>query len=172
MNTPRFLVDTNTLITPYLNYYPFDFAPGFWKQLEAYITSGEIAILDLVKNEILQGNDSLSAWIKSLHIGNYFNHRDIRIISQYRNVLQAVQNDSCYKPSALTEWAKNTVADAWLIATAKVFNLTLITFERKNNNLSPVNPSKKAKIPNIASTLGVPLDNLFGMMRTLGFSLS
>ena len=34
MNTPRFLVDTNTLITPYLNYYPFDFAPGFGNSLK------------------------------------------------------------------------------------------------------------------------------------------
>ncbi len=33
MVTEKFLIDSNIFITPYQNYYPFDLAPGFWKQL-------------------------------------------------------------------------------------------------------------------------------------------
>ena len=49
MSYKIFLIDSNSLITPYKNYYPFDFAPGFWLQIEQSIKYGEIAILDIVK---------------------------------------------------------------------------------------------------------------------------
>ena len=31
MSKEIFLIDANSLITPHLTFYPFDFAPGFWK---------------------------------------------------------------------------------------------------------------------------------------------
>ena len=30
MSKEIFLIDANSLITPYLTYYPFDFAESFW----------------------------------------------------------------------------------------------------------------------------------------------
>lgn len=33
MSEAIFLIDSNSLITPHLTYYPFDFAPGFWNQI-------------------------------------------------------------------------------------------------------------------------------------------
>lgn len=59
MSEEIFLIDANSLITPHLTFYPFDFAPGFWSQLEQSIQDGRIAILDMVKAEILHGNDNL-----------------------------------------------------------------------------------------------------------------
>lgn len=59
MNNEIFLIDANSLITPYLTFYPFDFAPGFWQQLANSIKNGQVAILDVVKAEILRGNDEL-----------------------------------------------------------------------------------------------------------------
>lgn len=29
----KYLLDANVFVTPYQNYYPFDFTPGFWNQL-------------------------------------------------------------------------------------------------------------------------------------------
>lgn len=49
-----YLIDTNSLITPKNSYYPFDIAPGFWKSMAEKIEEGSIAILDLVKKEILK----------------------------------------------------------------------------------------------------------------------
>lgn len=49
-----FLIDTNTLLTPYENYYAFDLAPSFWKQLEQPIISN-IVVLDIVKDELFKG---------------------------------------------------------------------------------------------------------------------
>ena len=49
-----FLIDANSLITPFLSYYPFDFAPSFWSQISDHISNGSIVILDMVKAEILK----------------------------------------------------------------------------------------------------------------------
>lgn len=171
MSNEIFLIDTNSLITPHLTYYPFDFANSFWSQMEEHIRNGDIAILDLVKAEILHCKDNLSVWIKSVTIQNYIDHVDRTILEIYGNILNYIDNNPCYKNSALAEWSKNNVADAWLISAAKAKGYTIITFEVSNNGLNPRSPSKCAKIPDIANVFGVKTENLFYMMRTLGFKL-
>ena len=65
MNGKIYLVDANALITPYQQYYPFDFAKSFWDQLQRSIENGRIAILDMVKLELQKGHedDNLRKWI-------------------------------------------------------------------------------------------------------------
>lgn len=171
MSKEIFLIDANSLITPHLTFYPFDFAQSFWEQMKKHIANGEIAILDLVKNEILQGKDNLQNWMSQLPIGIYVDRRESNIITNYSAVLTHIQNNNCYKPSALTEWSKDTVADPWLIATAKAKDYTIITFESSIKGLNSHNPSKNAKIPDIAKVFGVKVENLYYMMRKLGFML-
>ena len=48
MGNEIFLLDSNIFIQPKNTFYPFDFAPGFWQQLQKHIESGEIAVLDIV----------------------------------------------------------------------------------------------------------------------------
>ena len=55
MEKELFLIDANSLITPYLTFYPFDLVKTFWNQMEVHIKNGDIAILDLVKSEVLKG---------------------------------------------------------------------------------------------------------------------
>lgn len=168
LDNVKFLIDANSFITPYLHFYPFDFAESFWSQIEEQVQMGSIVILDMVKSEVLRGNDRLKEWMEHLTIGEYVDHRQTDIIEKYGEVLSYLQNHPCYKSSALTEWARETVADAWLIATAATRGYTIITFETANNGLSANNPSKKAKIPTIAAEFGVRTENLFYMMRNLG----
>ncbi len=171
MSEPIYLIDSNSLITPHLMYYPFDFAPGFWEQIEHHIKDGHIAILDLVKSEILLGNDSLRDWMATLPIGVYIDHREAKIITQYSLVLQHVQQNPCYKPNALHEWSKGNVADPWLIATASAYNYIIVTFETPNTGLNPRYPSKEAKIPDVAKAFSINTINLFQMNRDLGIQL-
>lgn len=171
MSEELFLIDANSLITPHLTYYPFDFAPGFWQQMQQHILSGRIVILDMVKNEILEGNDNLTEWMKSLTIGKFVDRREPSILFFYSEVLQHIQNNPCYQPAALAEWSRETVADPWLISAAKANNYTIVTLEVSNPGLNPKTPSKNAKIPDVADALGVKSTNLFYMMRELKFSL-
>ena len=48
----KFLLDANTFITPFQNYYSFDLAPGFWKQLKTKLKLNSVYLLDVAKNEI------------------------------------------------------------------------------------------------------------------------
>ena len=66
MSDKIYLIDTNSFIEPFLKFYSFDFAPGFWEQMARFIEGGKIAVLDLVKNELLQGNDKLKDWVEPL----------------------------------------------------------------------------------------------------------
>ena len=171
VNQEVFLIDTNALLTPHLMYYPFDLAPSFWEQLEEKLKDGSVVLLDMVKNEITEGHDELSNWMKSLQGINIIDHRTPEIIEKYSRVLGAVQSNTCYKQSALAEWSRESVADPWLIATAAVRKLTIVTFEKKNGGLSPKNPSKNAKIPDVAIEFGVSVCDLYYMMRSLSFRL-
>ena len=56
----KFLLDANTFITPFQNYYSFDFAPGFWTQLEPKLKLDSVYVLDVAKNEVMKGEDELS----------------------------------------------------------------------------------------------------------------
>lgn len=169
MDEKIFLIDSNALITPYESYYPFDLFPSFWEQMASYINQGRIAILDLIKDEIEKGDDDLSKWIKGITIERYIDRRNDIVIAQYRQILSHIQNSADYKESALMEWAKRSVADPWLIATAKAYGYTVITLE-KYASIIPGQPAKKAKIPNIAKVFDVPTQDLIYMLRELGFT--
>lgn len=171
MSKEIFLVDANSLITPHLTFYPFDFAPGFWNQLEQPIKDGRIAVLDMVKAEILRGNDSLKDWMEDLEIGKYLDHREPCILQKYAAILQYIQGNPCYKPAALAEWSRESVADPWLIAAASAYNYTIITFEEANKGLNTRTPSKNAKIPDVSKEFGVKTQKLFYMIRELGLKL-
>ena len=164
-----FLVDTNIFITPYEQYYPFDLAQNFWIQFGAYIEKGEIAVLDMVRDEVLKGKDDLSKWLKGLNCGCLIEHQEV--VPEYAAILQYIQNNDCYRQSAVTEWSRATVADAWLIAAAKKRGYALVTFEKFNQGVNAKNKSKTASIPNIAADFNVKTVDLFYMMRTLNIKL-
>ena len=127
--------------------------------------------MDVVKAEILRGNDELKSWMNQLEIGKYIDHRAAPILQRYGEVLQHIQKNPVYKVATLTEWSRETVADPWLIATAASYNYTIITFEESNTGLSSRTPSTNAKIPDVAQTFGVKTEKLYYMMRELGLKL-
>jgi hypothetical protein len=167
----KFLIDANAIITPYLSYYPFDFAPKFWGQLEAQIENGTVVILDLVKKEVEKGNDPLSQWMKNILIADIIDHRESTILGKYSEVLAYIQTSDCYNSKALAEWSQNNVADPWLIAAGSTYGYTIITFERPAGGLNAGNPSGHPKIPDVCSKFGVKYKDLYYMMRQLSFML-
>lgn len=171
MEKELFLIDANSLITPYLTFYPFDLVKTFWNQMGWHIQNGNIAILDLVKSEVLKGKDSLKEWMENIEVGQLLDHREPAIIVKYGEVLRHIQDNPAYKPAALIEWSREEVADPWLIATANVRNYTIVSFENENKGLNTRNPSKNAKIPDVAKVFKVDVKNLYYMMRVLKFSL-
>jgi hypothetical protein len=138
-----YLVDSNTFITPYKTYYPFDFAPSYWVFLHHHIEIGNIALSSKVYDEICMGTDELSTWIRCLS-AHQIDHRTPDVLKCYGEVLSYIQaatsvnRNLLYNDKALKEWADNNRADAWLVATAKAKTSILVTFERPNSSLGTI----------------------------------
>lgn len=164
----KFLIDANTLMTASRQYYAYDILPSFWKDFGEEIKKGNIVLLDMVKSEIDKGQDKLKEWV-SERIDDFeiCNHIDPEIISKYAQIMQYIQESGFYNEKALNEWARNEVADPWLIAAASVKGYKLITFEQSAGPLNSKNKSGRVKIPDIAKQFDVDVHNLYYMMRQL-----
>ena len=172
MDNEKFLIDANSIITPYNTFYQFDFAPSFWTQLGNNL-SKDIYIIDKVKNEILKPNnkDNLSNFITSINKNNIIKTSQIDIIQKYSEIINFIASSPLYTEKALKNWCDEKVADAWLIATAFVHNYTIITFENSAGKINPKNPSKNAKIVDVAEVFNVKCKDLYYLMKELKFKL-
>lgn len=166
----KFLIDANSFVTPYQNFYPFDFAPGFWEQLKKVLINDSVSILDVVEAEINKGDDELTEWISAMPELKIVDRRDQSIMTKYGAVLSYLQNSPLYNDKALRAWSDVSVADPWLIATAAAKGYTIITFEQSAGIISEKNPSGKPKIPDIARAFDVKCADLYYFMRKMNIS--
>ncbi|GAB7140763.1 DUF4411 family protein [Deferribacterales bacterium RsTz2092] len=167
MINETFIIDTNSLITPYRNYYAFDIVPTFWSSMEQAIVSGRVIILDKVFDELVKNDDGLSKWIKSKHI-TPLKSNDINIIGNYTDVINYISEAKCYNVDALRRWSEVTVADPWLIASARTHGYSVVTLET-SANLTQL--TSKVKIPDVCRHFNIKCYNLYNMMRELSFKL-
>ena len=167
----KYLIDANSLIRPARAYYPFDFAPSFWQQLRPKISLDKIAVLDKVRDEILKGTDELSAWISDLPNECILSTQDMQTLQKYRNVLSFIHQSDKYSEAALRRWSQLNIADPWLIAAAKVYGYTLLSFEQSAGTIPEGSRSKNPKLPDVARHFQVPYTSLFDMMRNESFIL-
>ena len=167
----KHLIDANSLIRPARAYYPFDFAPSFWQQLRPKISLDKIAVLDKVRDELLKGTDELSAWIRDLPNECILSTQDTQILQKYRDVLSFIQQSDKYSEAALRRWSQLDIADPWMIAAAKVYGYTLLSFEQSAGTIPEGSRSKNPKLPDVARHFQVPYTSLFDMMRQEHFRL-
>lgn len=167
----KYLIDANSLIRPARAYDPFDFAPSFWQQLRPKISLDKIAVLDKVRDEVLKGTDELSAWISDLPNECILSTQDMQILQKYREVLSFIQQSDKYSEAALRRWSQLDIADPWLIAAAKVYGYTLLSFEQSAGTIPEGSRSKNPKLPDVARHFQVPYTSLFDMMRNESFIL-
>lgn len=167
----KFLIDSNSFVAPYRQYYAFDLIPSYWDKLSKCTESGRLILLDIVKSEIDKGEDDLTDWVNEQGGFEICNHITPEIINKYQEVLQYVQSCGLYKEQALQAWAPGNIADPWLIAAAAVNGYTIITYEVPSGGLSEKNPNRVAKIPDVAKAFDVKTANLFYMMRQLGIKI-
>lgn len=142
-----YIADTNIFIRSY-HEMPMDIWITFWQQIAAAANAGLLFSIVPVKEELEKGNDALMQWIKDNLPKNFFIHLDADILSCYKETQNWARKQPHYKESALEDFA--TLADAYLIATAKAKGATLITYEK-----SDMNNRKRVKIPDVCQGLGV-----------------
>ena len=168
----KYIIDSNVLIEAHRNYYSFDFGNSFWNQLEKFFKSKDIVVLKVVRDEILHGaDDSLAKWMKSVEI--YFQPfiatDTEQFYENYSKILNYVQNCGLYKKIALTNWSNPQIADPCIIVVAMQYNYTILTNEKSVGKIT--NPSKNARIPDVAKHFGVECMRIFDFMRKKRFRL-
>ena len=125
----KYLLDSNIFITPHRLYYPFDFARGFWDQLEEKLKLDNVSVLDVVVSEVSKLEDELSTWIGNLEDFEALSVKAAPFVVNYGKVLTYVQDCGLYREEALRNWARGDIADPWLIAVAMDTGATIITEE-------------------------------------------
>jgi hypothetical protein len=168
----KYIIDANAFIAPYNNFYPFDLLPSFWNQMKKHIECGNIAILDLVKDEIEKhADDDLSNWLKNVKIKTFIKYNNQETVPRYSEIMKYIEECGFYiTDKALSDWDQPS-ADPWLIAASRIYGYKLVTFEQSAGRLSKKNKSKRAKIPDVCKHFGVECCNLYEMMRALSFKL-
>ncbi len=87
----KYAIDSNILISSSRNFYSFEIAPSFWRQI---IEKGhnKIIIVDKIRDEICRNEDELSQWLKtneSLFIIK--NSGDNNILENYAKISTSVK---------------------------------------------------------------------------------
>ena len=93
----KYLLDSNIFITPHRLYYPFDFAEGFWNQLEEKLKLDSVTVLDVVVAEVSKLEDELSSWLENLEDFETLSVKSPAIVTNYGKVLSYVQHCGLYR---------------------------------------------------------------------------
>lgn len=160
-----YILDSNIFIQAYRTYYAFDIAPKFWDELNNHSSNGNIASIDRVQNELINGGDQLSSWIGNNCACTFVPTDDSNTISAYTQIMRWAQSTPRFSQNAISEFAK--VADGWIVAYAMANSCTVATLE-----ISQPNGRSRVKIPDVCQAFSVPFTDTFTMLRRLGVSFS
>ena len=152
-------LDADVLIAAHHDYFPRDLFPGFWDCLASHIDSGQLMLIDQIRNEIA-GPLPLAEWVGLRPDHSESSTGTQPIADTYGKIADWVQNSAHY-----TEVAKKTFmegADGWLAAYCLQTGNTLITNEVFNPNIN-----RKVPLPIICKEFRIKHSNTIGMLRIL-----
>ncbi|GEQ32635.1 hypothetical protein B795N_05170 [Marinilactibacillus psychrotolerans] len=169
----KYLIDSNSLISPYKTFYQFELVPSFWEWLKP-VYDQSIFLVDKVRDELRpakksKDKDELQKWIETNCLAEekiILPNTDIEVLNNYAKVLNHVDQSPFYKQKSYDLWADFKKADPWLIAIALTHGYTIVTMEVRNTHLgSGPATSKEPKIPDVCNALGVECINLYDLMH-------
>lgn len=142
-------------------YYRFDFCGGFWEWIIQAHHSGLIYSIKKVRDELLAGDDPCAEWAKGLPKSFFIEDlNDGAVMAAYGGVIRWA-NAADFKQHAKAEFAKQNVADAFLIAAAKAHNYQVATQEQSN----PLS-KKKIYLPDAAAANGVQTLYIYDLLSS------
>lgn len=152
-----YCLDSNTLIEAKNVHYAMDFCPAFWTMITQKSHSGNIFSIDLVRNELIKGNDELVTWVKE-QTNLFVETSDNETQEVFIEIVNYV-NDN-YSEIEASKFLD--VADPWLIAKCKTMGATLVTKEVLAKG------ARRVKIPNICEVFDVKYMQTHQMIRDIG----
>lgn len=160
----RYILDANIFIEAKNNAFPFDIVPSFWEHLLEHAQNNNFFLIQEVINEICQGEDNLSAWLKA-------NISSFAILPNTEQMYRAATDVSTYivQNSHYLDSAKNeflAVADFYLVSYALAHGCVVVTNEKIN-----LESKKRVLIPNVCRHFNVPCIDRNQFLRDINFAI-
>lgn len=152
----RYCFDTSAFIECWTRSYPPDVFPGLWTRLNHAVAHAAIVTPDEVRAEIARQDDGLRDWLRERpHI---LVTLDAEVQTAVREVLKSF-------PLLVKAFSTRNQADPFVIATAKVHNLIIVTEER-------LGTAKKPRIPDVCRTMNIRCIDVMAFIREQGWTFS
>jgi hypothetical protein len=150
-------MDSSSLIEGWNTLYPPDSFPGLWARIEALIAAGEIVSSAEVMKEIERKDDLLLAWCKP---------RASMFLPLSAEIQRTASSILANLPKLVDARTGKSMADPFVVATAKVTSTKLVTQER------PTGRAHRPKIPEACEHAGVAWLNLLDVIKVEGWIFS
>jgi hypothetical protein len=154
----KYLLDTNSFVTPNKTYYNMQRCPQFWKWILDMNRNGILFSIQKVKQELMNYEDELKEWV-SQQDDNFFLPFDEECLKAFFKVTAAVNENKFYSEAHRAIFYDG--ADPYLISHALAHGFTIITFEKSAGDPR----TKKVKIPDVCKSLTVGCTDLWGLFE-------
>lgn len=152
-----YCIDTSALIDAYRDYYPPDVFHGLWENVDDLIRNGDLISPEEVLNELSIGDDDVFAWADSRP-------------QLFVPLSEPIQIATAEVLAVYAEWIpqdrSRNVADAFVVALARVRNCPVVSGEKWGNSPNPA----RVRIPNVCEGLGMRHMTFLEMIRDLGWA--
>jgi hypothetical protein len=155
-----YLLDSNVFIQAKNGPYGLDFAPGFWSWIEQAHEVGRVFTVAKVVEELLDGADELSDWVKAMP-GTFALDVDSATAPSLSALTQWVTGQPNYVAAARAEFL--SVADYYLVAQAHALGYTVVTHEQPRPAAQ-----KRVFIPDACNAMHVPWMDPWRLLRDEG----
>lgn len=145
----KYCFDTGAYIRAWRETYPPDVFKEFWKTFEDFLGSGAVISPQVVLDELKKKDDDLYKWARK-HPGVF------QVLGE--DVQRSTSEILAQFPRIMEEGRDRNTADPFVIATARVHGLTVVTTERFGNE-------KKPKIPFVCQHFGIKAIGLVAFLR-------
>lgn len=163
MDAPRYIIDSDVLISAKNRYYAFSICPGFWDSLLHWHLQGHVHSIDRVRQELLLGrdNDDLVQWVQQAVPTDFFYGSDGHdVVKAFTQVMLWVTRHPQYQDEAKAKFASG--ADGWLVAHGIASQSVVVTNEQPR-------PDSRAqiKLPDVCDAFSVSYEDTFSMLHKL-----
>jgi Domain of unknown function (DUF4411) len=157
-----YLIDANAFIEASRHYYSFNLAPRYWEWLYEQSVAGTIGSIQAVYDEIADGEDALSEWVRENTPLEFWLPEDDGSVAAISELAAwAVGPTRQFTQPAVDEFMAS--ADLGLVAQARGLNATIITRE-----VASPDSKKRVKLPDAAAAVGVACVQPFQAYEALG----
>jgi predicted nucleic acid-binding protein len=145
-----YCIDTSSLIAAWDERYPPENFAKFWTLMAKALNDGTISLSLAVLDELKKKSEDLHTWLGEQEVPVVQLEEDIQV--EVAAILQK-------HPRLVMAKKQRFAADTFVIATAKIKNLTLVTEEKPTGNLA------KPNIPDVCNDYSIPCINLLKLIR-------